>query len=541
MAETYYFYQVTDHYGAVIQSEDRYLGADEDGLKAVEEAFAFTSKRATLGSRIVIIAYDAKNRVANIIKSRTIDTIPIRELSFESATNRAFANWRKEDKVAAALLSARNNLGDFVNMDRSGLSYLPSERINVDVFRNPWQTWSFRVSGRPGRIAKQIIEASGLGADLTANDYEQFTNRWKATYAMDTSMIQVVRGEEIAWAYDQANSSPSSNGSSLFSSCMRYSICRPYLRIYTENPDKIGLAVVKDANGLIRARAMVWNLDNGQIFVDRVFGPSDMVNLFADWAKEKGYVHRAYNGAGHHLELMYDGKKVSDGTMFCTVSKADFPDYPHIDTFTYVDHKTGRLTNNSDYRHTRCATGTQGRWSNPQKMFFPLEADGGWPEEADCAACYDKFKMTKDDRDLYREKRFWCRKCYKRHFKACEHCGDVHYASNMYVTHITKKHYCMRCGENRLHRCRYCTVAHEQKSSLITYRGSGYCIACVSGTTNYCMKCDSRTYVETLYKNGGLCSRCQKKKEDAEQAKKEAKLDSQVVVEDGQVLSVTIT
>lgn len=330
-------------------------------------------------------------------------------------TKSCLTTWKDEPHhcvVSAGLLTALNEVGDYLILGKQGLSYIPKDRISKiprHMREQPNQTG--RVWGRPGRTARKF-----LGDTLSVNDYEKFSNLWKSRYDFDVDSIQVLNGDDIAYSYLLSNYSPASQGSSLFSSCMRYAKCQDYLGLYVKNPDKISIAVMFDENRRIRSRAMVWKLDDGQTFVDRVFGPSDCVSAYHAWAVKNGYLHRRINGAGHHL---YVSGVDAPQSMFCTVQHPKHTRYPFLDTFTYLDVPSGRLTNDNRYRHTISMGGTEGGYGTVRKTFWPLD-DNGLGDVAECRRCYEKVdNPTKDNVFV---DAVYCSQCLETSFPKCVKC-----------------------------------------------------------------------------------------------------------------------
>jgi hypothetical protein len=103
-----------------------------------------------------------------------------------------------------------------------------------------------------------------------------------------------------------------------------------FFGLYTENPDKVNLAVLYNEGGLISARVLLWKTDQGDIVMDRVYASSEeLKGLMEQWGKMKGYV-QSINSLGYKYTI--------------TLDNFEFAEYPYLDTFKYLSVK-GVLSN----------------------------------------------------------------------------------------------------------------------------------------------------------------------------------------------------
>ena len=111
---------------------------------------------------------------------------------------------------------------------------------------------------------------------------------------------------------------------------MKKEYCQDYLDIYVENSEIVKLAILKSQwdDTKIIGRALIWKLDNGKTFLDRPYANEDKLILaFKKWAKKKGW--EVYGG--------YEHRNVK-------LKKWKFELYPYMDTFKYLNTKTGFIT-----------------------------------------------------------------------------------------------------------------------------------------------------------------------------------------------------
>lgn len=176
--------------------------------------------------------------------------------------------------------------------------------------------------------------------EINDSDIEKFVNEFialtKSMRAPEDSKIEEVKGEDIRKWYLSSNYK--STIGQLGGSCMSYPECQRYLDIYTENPERISLLILKDKEDKLLGRALLWKLDNGKLFMDRVYCLTEYdERLFVNYAKEKGYYYRN-NGNNGNIKFFLDGKEVDiQDELYVSVTNSDFDNYPYIDTLKDFD------------------------------------------------------------------------------------------------------------------------------------------------------------------------------------------------------------
>jgi hypothetical protein len=216
--------------------------------------------------------------------------------------------------------------------------------------------------------------------DITQSDIEKFTNEFisavKMSRADADSIIEVVKGTDIAYWYNSENYQ--STIGKLGSSCMSGSeAAENFLDLYTVNTKNISLLVLKNKNNKLVGRALLWNLDDGRIFMDRIYTANDSDdNIFVNYAIEKEYIYRNTPAGG--FKYFQKGIEIDPGTLKVTLDDFDFDNYPYVDTLKYLNlscsfitkkrsknmekSNSGFLSNNKiDTWRTLCDT--DGRWS----------------------------------------------------------------------------------------------------------------------------------------------------------------------------------
>jgi hypothetical protein len=137
----------------------------------------------------------------------------------------------------------------------------------------------------------------------------------------------ILKGDDIKWGYLVDNYVPC-EGTTLGNSCMRHSYCQKYFDIYTENEDVCSLLVLKESDK-VKGRALLWVLDDGTNYMDRIYTASDSdKHLFEEWADKNNY--RKYSN---------DHKSKS-----VKVEENSYDYYPYMDTFFSFNTEDGILS-----------------------------------------------------------------------------------------------------------------------------------------------------------------------------------------------------
>jgi hypothetical protein len=107
--------------------------------------------------------------------------------------------------------------------------------------------------------------------------------------------FELVSGKTIKTLYHYRNHK-NDNGS-LGNSCMRYEAAQPYVELYSKYPDKIKMLVLKDDNGYVRGRAIVWkcSVEDSEItFMDRIYTDnSNFETFFKVFAEKQQWWYKA--------------------------------------------------------------------------------------------------------------------------------------------------------------------------------------------------------------------------------------------------------
>ena len=141
--------------------------------------------------------------------------------------------------------------------------------------------------------------------------------------------IKIVDEEKIVYYYNEENYNAPGKGE-LGKSCMAGSDCSSYLDFFTFFPDKVKLAIMVTPEDKVLARVLIWSLDNGTKYMDRMYAANPKYgDLLYKWGKENGIKH------------FFD--KTEFDILRVTLPKSTWKafEYPHLDTFElgYIDKK----------------------------------------------------------------------------------------------------------------------------------------------------------------------------------------------------------
>lgn len=251
-----------------------------------------------------------------------------------------------------------SNISDLINGSLS--SFLASSYfINTEV-----QTKSRNVTSL-GRLVNKFLP--GKFSDKERDD---FVNLFKANLQSDIH-FEIVSGEDIKFWYLETNYYD--NDGELGSSCMRYSKCQNYLKIYTENPNVCQMLIYKEGKK-IKGRALIWKIegfDKSEYFMDRIYTTEPAIKKkFEEWCDKKGYLRKYASSADMIGYFIWKG---SDYELDIQVKleKFKFEKYPYMDTFKRLRLKDGTLHNDNDDDVSGCyiLRDTGGRYEDTSGKF----------------------------------------------------------------------------------------------------------------------------------------------------------------------------
>jgi hypothetical protein len=192
-----------------------------------------------------------------------------------------------------------------------------------------------RTEMKIGRWAKRIFTEVN---PTTVSDVkiQEFVDLYKSSIdGGDLKDFELVSGEDIRKWYYEGNYEE--RRGQLGNSCMRYRSCQDYLDIYVKNPDVCQLLILKseDTEDKIKGRALIWKLDGGGYYMDRIYTINDSDRyLFQDYARI------------NKIENTYDG--TSESQLKVQLGNHIYREYPYMDTFVCYNPTTKVLRDDED-------------------------------------------------------------------------------------------------------------------------------------------------------------------------------------------------
>ena len=222
------------------------------------------------------------------------------------------------------------------------LDFLTSNKIkddanikSVDFDKSTGPT--FTVTYTDGRGDERTKEMkiqkllSYLGAELTdikGYDVEDFMSK---LVIANTSNMKIVDGEDIkkfyhCQMYDVAKADDYGGGNGTMGSCMQHARTNGYFEIYIKNPNQVKMVILMNPdNGKIRGRALIWKLDDGDLYMDRVYVTNNEYRKeFENFKEEKGMA-----------------KNVGEVTL---EHGGEYEFYPYMDNLVYYTPSSGELS-----------------------------------------------------------------------------------------------------------------------------------------------------------------------------------------------------
>lgn len=240
-----------------------------------------------------------------------------KQIQIGSSLKRKLGNINKPfaDKLLGFLTS--NQIPDNVTID------------SIDYTKDDNKTLTGFFKDKDGNIKRRKFKIGKLlnYLGISSNEFKGYEIQELISHLKKgtTNDFKVVEGEYILWAYHCDNYDEGET----MGSCMRYESAQKYLDIYIQNPDNIKcLVLVNPANNKIRGRALLFHMDNDQIYMDRVYTTNDEYKyLFNQYAENNNYTTNV--GRNDTVTLSNDGS---------------YEYYPYLDTFMYYSPDDGVLS-----------------------------------------------------------------------------------------------------------------------------------------------------------------------------------------------------
>jgi hypothetical protein len=238
-----------------------------------------------------------------------------------------------------------------ITMDGEFISYIPADKflkkLNIDtsnwnllltmtrtLTNNDAPIYSDgSVKTRSGRVFRKLFP------DATAKEIEDLTNEYKSKFT--PKHWEIFEGSDISIGYQSKNYSFNGRSSNpLMNSCMNDVL--DLIKYYQYLPVK--LLVLKNEEGHILGRALVWKIENGYL-MDRIYTINDKdYHNFIDYAKDSGWWWKSENKSGGDIPYT-NGKETKwfpikiksvDISQYRTEISDSYYGFPYMDTFCYA-------------------------------------------------------------------------------------------------------------------------------------------------------------------------------------------------------------
>jgi hypothetical protein len=279
--------------------------------------------------------------------------------------NRLSLILEKEIRVGNTLTKKLNSVN--TPLAKKLLSFFNSKKIKdtanvkyVDYDRNNEKLLTLGYEDREGKIKERLFNLNklikylgGNLSDVKGYEIEDLISFLKKS---NTTTLKVVAGDDILKAYHCENYDEGET----MGSCMRYDRAQKFLDIYKNNPNQIKcLVLFNPENGKVRGRALLFKMDNGITFMDRIYTINKGYNSFFNTYAEENNLE---TGTPSNSVTLENG--------------GEYDYYPYMDTFLFYTPDTGVLSNDSGELELQNDEGgdiTSGRWSKYHGETIPTD------------------------------------------------------------------------------------------------------------------------------------------------------------------------
>lgn len=182
-----------------------------------------------------------------------------------------------------------------------------------------------------GRFVRKISDK------YKPEEIEEFGIMFKTFFIGDSIKPIILKGENLRKSYLSENTLGTLGD--FTENCMSFKHCQPYLDLYVKNPDKVSLAVIKNQDDKVVARALLWVTDSGITVMDKVYSvDKTFKKILQKWASDMGYYYRAKDDVKpYNATLFINNGNLVDMKFQITLNNYNLMAYPFLDTFCYMD------------------------------------------------------------------------------------------------------------------------------------------------------------------------------------------------------------
>lgn len=204
-----------------------------------------------------------------------------------------------------------------------------------------------------GRLIRAILNASNI--KFTDKEIEDFVNEYKSVVDIMNdafSKFKLVKGDDISYWYNSENYE--SERSTLGNSCMA-NVDSDFFDLYCYNKNCSLLILFSDkystiengkyTSSRIRGRALVWNTEQGDTFVDRIYTNNDSdVSLFMNYAHSKGWWTKTVQNSSRYFSVS-NGSSTKVAEYIVSLEDSRFDKYPYVDSLSYINFRSKKISN----------------------------------------------------------------------------------------------------------------------------------------------------------------------------------------------------
>ena len=163
-------------------------------------------------------------------------------------------------------------------------SYLPANRPLL-FYHNRESGLRYTKSDQTSKIGKavKLLFGDTYGFEVSDSIIEDATNRIKAFFAP----AEILRSYNLSEVY---NINHHSDGA-IKGSCMAR---RGNYFIELEKIAPVEILYTLDCDGYLESRALLWTLDNGRKFLDRIYAKDKVKTQYIEMAKKEGWLYKAH-------------------------------------------------------------------------------------------------------------------------------------------------------------------------------------------------------------------------------------------------------
>jgi len=285
---------------------------------------------------LFVISFGLRKLLERII-SRTDNQVAIRFLEQHKRISNIISYIDRARDVGMVTYTRSSKVIDSIKEKGFDLTDEGIYNVKVAWIENREQT-------KIGRFVTKLLSKY----KFTPKEIEEFVNLFKAESKKDTTGLdwKRVHGRDINYWY--LKDRYVKGGGTLNRSCLRKSNRNSFVNFLSSNPKFCRLLILKNDQGKLLGRALMWRLPSGKIFMDRIYTRFDEdINLFIDTAKNMGWLYKSKQTYGGDIPLI-DGKTGEETFVKMEIPdfvKRNFNGYPYMDTFQFYDIDKKILTN----------------------------------------------------------------------------------------------------------------------------------------------------------------------------------------------------